>query len=282
MNTPKYLLKRPFLINSVPFVAGFSILFLFFDHPFSDTIWLGLDPKKSLVPTLLFYAAGVCILLISKGLMLRYQIRHTITLNKFLLWLTGELVLIAAVYLLFASIFFNSGSPFSAELLMRTVYCVTMILAIPYTIYTLIAANRDKAEEINALKMNQEFEVPASVPDLIDFYDYTGALKLSISSGSIYYIASQDNYVEIRYEMGGKLLNYLMRCRTTRLEKQLEGTSLVRCHRSFIVNVDNVSQFKRENARAFLELDHPDAKKIPVSKSYYKTIAERLDRIASQ
>lgn len=263
-------------------MAGFSILFLCFYHPFSDTIWLGLNPKQNLLPTLLFYAVCIIILLLSKILMLRYQIRHTITLNKFLLWLTGELVLIAAVYLLFAASFFNSGTFFSANLLLRTTYCVTMILAIPYTIYTLIAANRDKAEEINALKINQEFEIPAPVSNLIHFYDYTGALKLSIASGSIFYIASQDNYVEIRYEMDGRLCNYLMRCRTARLEKQLEGTSLVRCHRSFIVNVDNVSQFKRENARAFLELKHPDAKKIPVSKSYYKTIAEHLDRTASQ
>ena len=47
------------------------------------------------------------------------------------------------------------------------------------------------------------------------------------------------------------------------------------------MNVDNVSLFKRENARVLLVLNHPDAKKIPVSKSYYKTIAERLGRIAS-
>ena len=87
--------------------------------------------------------------------------------------------------------------------------------------------------------------------------------------------------MEIRYEMDGKLLNYLMRCRTKRLEKQLENTSLVRCHRSYIVNIDNVSQFKREKAKTFLVLAHPEARKIPVSQSYYKTVAERLGKIAS-
>ena len=81
--------------------------------------------------------------------------------------------------------------------------------------------------------------------------------------------------------LGGQLLNYLMRCRTTRLEKQLEGTPLIRCHRSYIVNVENVAQLKREGARVFLELSHPDARKIPVSKSYYKAIAERVGRTAS-
>ena len=259
----------------------FSFLFLFLDHPFSDTIWLGLDPKNNLVPTLLFYLVSILILVISKELMMLYQIRHTITVGRYILWLTGEFVLIATAYLMFASRYFNPEILLSAKLLLRTSYCVALILAIPYAIFTLIAANRDKAEEINALKMNQGADRPEPKSHVIDFYDYTGALKLSVASDDIFYIASQDNYVEIRYELDGKLLNYLMRCRTTRLEKQLEGTSLVRCHRSFIVNVDNVSLFKRENARVLLVLNHPDAKKIPVSKSYYKTIAERLGRIAS-
>lgn len=281
LNAPKYLLQKTFLLGSVAFVVVFSFLFLFLYHPFSDTIWLGLDPKNNLVPTLLFYLVSILILVISKELMMLYQIRHTITVGRYILWLTGEFVLIATAYLMFASRYFNPEILLSAKLLLRTSYCVALILAIPYAIFTLIAANRDKAEEINALKMNQGADRPEPKSHVIDFYDYTGALKLSVASDDIFYIASQDNYVEIRYELDGKLLNYLMRCRTTRLEKQLEGTSLVRCHRSFIVNVDNVSLFKRENARVLLVLNHPDAKKIPVSKSYYKTIAERLGRIAS-
>jgi len=281
LNVPKYLLQKNFLRGSVAFVVVFSFLFLFLYHPFSDTIWLGLEPRKTLVPTLLFYLVGVIILFVSKELMILYQFRHTITVNRYILWLFVEFVLIATAYLLFASRYFDPEILLSAKLLLRTSYCVALILAIPYAIFTLIAANRDKTEEINALKMNQEVEKPASQANIIHFYDYTGALKISVSADNIFYIASQDNYVEIHYELGGKLLNYLMRCRTTRLEKQLEGTSLLRCHRSYIVNVDNVSLFKRENSRAFLVLNHPDAKKIPVSKSYYKTISERLGLIVS-
>ena len=138
-----------------------------------------------------------------------------------------------------------------------------------------------KDEEINALKLGQDAGKPAGTAGIIHFFDYSGNLKISIAAENIFYIASQDNYVEIRYNQDGRLLNYLMRCRTTRLEKQLEGTSLVRCHRSYIVNVNNVALFKREGSKAFLVLSHPDAKKIPVSQSYYKAISERLGRIAS-
>ena len=107
LNAPKYLLQKTFLLGSVAFVVVFSFLFLFLYHPFSDTIWLGLDPKNNLVPTLLFYLVCILILFISKELMMLYQIRHTITVGRYILWLTGEFVLIATVYLMFASRYFN-------------------------------------------------------------------------------------------------------------------------------------------------------------------------------
>lgn len=280
MEAPKYLLHRTFLLQSVAFVVGFSFIFLLTYHPFSSTVWIGLGDEV-LLPTILFYLSGIGILLVSKvGLML-YQLRHTVSLRKYLFWFLGEFIAIAVIYLLYTRQWFEADIPFTFRLVAHTSLCVGMILAIPYTIFTLIVSNRAKEEEINALKLQQEAEKPLHASDLIHFYDFSGNLKLSVSAGSIYYIASQDNYVEIRYELGGQLLNYLMRCRTTRLEKQLEGTSLIRCHRSYIVNVNNVTQLKREGSRTFLVLSHPDARKIPVSQSYYKAITEQLDRTAS-
>jgi Response regulator of the LytR/AlgR family len=263
-------------------VVVFSFLFLLSYHPFSSTIWLGLKPDVVL-PTVLFYLSGIGVLLLSKiGLMI-YQIRHTITVRKYLLWFLVEFILIAVIYLLFTRRLFETDIPFTFRLVLHTSLCVGMILVIPYTIFTLLAANKAKTEELDALKLQLATEnpVPERSDHIIHFYDFGGVLRISIPAKAIYYIASQDNYVEIQYVLEGKLLNYLMRCRTARLEKQLEGTSLIRCHRSYIVNVDNVSQFKREKSRAFLVLTHPDAKRIPVSKSYYKAIAERLGHIAS-
>lgn len=260
---------------------GFSLLFLLTYHPFSSTVWIGLG-SDVIIPTLLFYLCAIGILLISKLSLVLYQVRHTVSVRKYLFWFMGEFIAIAVVYLLYTRYWFQTDIPITAALVAHASLCVGMILAIPYTIFTLIAANRAKEEEINALKLQQqELDKPADTADIIHFFDYNGNLKLSVPAGDLYYIASQDNYVEIRYAMGGQLLNYLMRCRTKRLEKQLEGTSLIRCHRSYIVNVENVSQLQREGSRAWLVLSHPDARKIPVSQSYYKTIAEQLGRTAS-
>ena len=281
LEAPKYLLQRRFLLESVAFVVAFSILFLLTYHPFSSTTWLGLKPDV-ILQSVLFYLSAIGVLLLSKMGLMIHQIRHTITVRKYLFWVLGEFILIALIYLLHTRFWFETDIPFTFRLVLHTSLCVGMILVIPYTIFTLLAANKAKTEELDALKLQLSTQSPEPKPDhIVHFYDFGGVLRISIPADAIYFIASQDNYVEIQYVLSGKLLNYLMRCRTTRLEKQLEGTSLIRCHRSYIVNVDNVSQFKREKSRAFLVLSHPEAKRIPVSKSYYKTIAERLGRIAS-
>lgn len=263
-------------------MVGFSIIFLLTYHPFSTTNWLGLK-SDVILPTILFYLCSIVILLLSKVGLMYYQLRHTVSVRMYLLWFLGEFIVIGLIYLFFTRRYFQADVPMTFRLVAYTSMCVGMILVIPYTIFALLAANKAKAEELDALKLTLATmeQTPARQSEIIHFYDFGGVLRISIPEEDIYYIASQDNYVEIQYEMGGKLLNYLMRCRTTRLEKQLENTSLARCHRSFIVNLDNVEQLKRENSRLLLVLKHPDAKKIPVSKSYYKAIAERLGESAS-
>ena len=261
-------------------MVAFSLVFLLTYHPFSDTVWIGLG-QEVLLPTLLFYLSAIVILLLSKISLMAYQLTHTVSVRKYLFWVLGEFIVIALVYLLFTRYWFDADIPVTLRLVAYTSLCVGLILGIPYIIFTLLAANKAKSEDIEALELRLKAEIPSSTSSVINFYDYSGTLKISIPSDRIFYIGSQDNYVEIRYELDGKLLNYLMRCRTTRLEKQLEGTSLIRCHRSFIVNIDNVRQLKRENAHVFLELSHPEARKIPVSKSYYEAIAERLGTTAS-
>lgn len=280
LEAPKYLQHRTYLLGSVAFVVAFSFVFLLTYHPFSSTSWLGLK-RDVLVPTILFYLSGICILLTSKLGLMHYQVGHTVSVRKYLLWVLAEFVVIAVVYLLFTRHWFHTDIPISFRLVAYTSLCVGMILAIPYVIFTLLASNLAKSEEIDALKLRLREEASLQEASIIHFYDFSGVLRISIAAEKIYYIASQDNYVEIRYEMGGKLLHYLMRCRTKRLEKQLEDTPLVRCHRSYIVNIGNVTQFRREKAHMFLMLAHPDARRIPVSKSYYKAIAERLGRTAS-
>ena len=182
LEAPKYLLQRRFLLESVAFVVAFSLLFLLTYHPFSATTWIALKPE-TLLPTVLFYLSGIGILLASKVSLMLYQRKHTVSVRQYIFWFLGEFIAIAVIYLLFTRHWFHADRPITLRLVAYTSLCVGMILAIPYTIFTLLAANKAKTEEIDALKMARQAEQPAPESPIIDFYDFSGILRPPTSNG---------------------------------------------------------------------------------------------------
>ena len=126
------------------------------------------------------------------------------------------------------------------------------------------------------LALNSEPSV--MYPSLVNLYDYNGTLKLTINSESLYYMESQDNYVKIYYENQGKLLSYMLRSRTKTIEENLAETSMVRCHRSYMVNVMKINHITKGGKARYIVLSNNDIKPIPVSKSYFKNLVEKIDK----
>ena len=155
-----------------------------------------------------------------------------------------------------------------------------LIMAIPYTIMTLYAAYKAKTEELELLQyqLNLATTNQVAFPSLINLHDYNGVLKLTISADSLYYMESQDNYVKIYYENQGKLLSYMLRCRTKAVEENLAETNMVRCHRSFMVNIIKINHIKKDGKSRYIVLSNPDIKPVPVSKSYFKNLVERIEK----
>ena len=168
-------------------------------------------------------------------------------------------------------------------ILYKALGCIMLIVAIPYSIITLYAAYRDKTEELEMLQYELSLAGEPSVayPSLVNLYDYNGTLKLTINSDSLYYMESQDNYVKIYYENQGKLLSYMLRCRTKAIEENLAETSMVRCHRSYMVNVMKINHIKKGGKARYIVLTNEDIKPIPVSKSYFKNLIEKIDKYNS-
>lgn len=64
----------------------------------------------------------------------------------------------------------------------------------------------------------------------------------------------------------------MLRCPTKTLEDNLAGTTMVRCHRSYIVNTTKIKLLKSGKSHSTIILKHPDIKPIPISKSYYERL----------
>ncbi|MBQ2374573.1 MAG: LytTR family transcriptional regulator [Alistipes sp.] len=257
----------------------FSFLFMAIYTPFSNTVWFDVSNRLDLGMTVAFYIVAVSIMLVSKMLMNAMQHRICFTYAKYIMWVVVEILAIALFYTHFTNVYVQPEDYDAANILVKALGCILMIVAIPYTILTLYAAYRDKTEELEILQyeMSLNEEPSVSYPSLVNLYDYNGTLKLTINSESLYYMESQDNYVKIYYENQGKLLSYMLRCRTKVIEENLADTSMVRCHRSYIVNVMKINHIKKGGKSRYIVLTNEQIKPIPVSKSYFKNIIEKID-----
>jgi hypothetical protein len=94
---------------------------------------------------------------------------------------------------------------------------------------------------------------------------------IKMSSLNLLYIESSDNYSTVVFLKDGQILKELIRSSLTRLESQISSNSIVRSHRSFIVNLNKVVKVSG-NAQGFkLHLKETDFV-VPVARKYSEIV----------
>ncbi|WP_445386442.1 LytR/AlgR family response regulator transcription factor [Robiginitalea sp. IMCC44478] len=99
--------------------------------------------------------------------------------------------------------------------------------------------------------------------------------NISIAVSDFIFAQAQDNYIELHYLKNGTLSKHLIRSSLSALQEQLEQDFLVRCHRSFLINLYNVHSIKGNQKDLKITMAYSDVI-IPVSRTY---VANTLDRL---
>ena len=188
-----------------------------------------------------------------------------------------EVVLLAVTYLVVDLVLLNS----EAELVERftgLLFITLLVLAIPYSLSWLWISLKDKREklEVHTQDTSQEFRERK----MITFRDETDKLRFSIKSQDILYVESTDNYVTVHTVEKGKIKKIMLRNTMKRLEKELEGTLIQRCHRSYMVNFENIKLVKLISTNLYIYMDYADEIRIPVSRTYAEHVHEFLNRVS--
>lgn len=99
---------------------------------------------------------------------------------------------------------------------------------------------------------------------------------LTLTAVDLLYIESSDNYCTVYHLREGKLQKPLLRSSLSRMETQLVAQPrLVRCHRSFIVNLDQVERVTG-NAQGYKLHLFDGQLEVPVARRYNETLVAGL------
>ena len=261
----------------------FALVFLTAYTPFSDTSWFQLGTNSRFIGTVGFVGVGTFFLACSRLLMTFCvkRLRH-FAMWAYLLWLFLEIMLIAAFHT-YLSYFQVRATSYSLGFIFGKSLLITFIaLAVPYTIVDLMILLKDSRRKLTLTKSDtvaSDDEVLPEHTEIINLMDNNGNLKLSVKLDNLFYIKAEDNYINVFYQRKGVISTYMLRCKMKTIEDNcLDSSSLMRCHRSYIVNIDKVSVLHNEADGFILDFEKEGLDSIPVSKTYSQKVLEAFNK----
>ena len=263
---PGYLTEKRNIVTTILFTAGFSLLFLNLYTPFGVTALTGTASAL----TLLLYAsgiilAGVLVVAISRVLMYHHVRRgKTLLIWHYIIWVAAEIFFMALFFTLFEILILNDKRQWT-ELLGKSVQNTSLTLLLPYTFLWLWFSWRDSKMKLSGImeQPDQSTRYP-----MIHLRDEKGVLRLSLKHSDLLRIQASDNYVTLFYQSQGRLSRFMLRNTLRALEEELKEQAIIRCHRSWLVNIRKVKMIQREKDGLLLELDSTPPSTVPVSRTY--------------
>ena len=276
---PKYLLTKQNQIAMVLFVSVFAVIFINIFKPFGSEEWMTMGkftPTQYLLWSTILVTLGMSIVAISRMIMYHYSKKptHNISILKYTLWVIVELLLLSASFTILALITSYGGAERDPmEIYKNALQNTVFIMFIPYLICIMYLSYQDKSAKLRTI---MEENIGNKSISFIAFHDDRGILQLSVAKENLLYIESADNYISTWYLKNGQLKKQLIRITMKDLSQQLADTNIVRCHRSFMVNLDQIKVLRREKENLFIELGYPGLKEIPISKTYGEEVLKRI------
>jgi hypothetical protein len=275
---PSYMYEKGNVIQLVLLTAVFALLFINIFQPFNSRGWYpGISEFKYFFFSSLIILTGMLVVVISRIIMLYYTRKHELYVWQFALHVFSEVAFMSIFFTIFAKFFPRIGAERDiVEIFVQSSKNTAWVLLLPYSIVWLYFSWSEKNKLIEKIR-KQETEPEPPKRNLIAFHDEKGELKITIDLEQVLYIDSADNYATIHYLNKSKLSHYIIRNSLKWMDENLTAeTSLVRCHRSYIVNLDNVKVLRKTKDGIFLELDAVNTPDVPVSKTYYQKVMDKF------
>ena len=273
----EYLYNKKNNVRIIIFTALFALLFINLFQPFGSRNWYpNISDTKYFVFSSIIILTGMLVVVISRVILVSSAKKNALLYWHYSIWILCEIFAMAIFYTLFSILIPKDGIEREIrEVFEQSLYNTALVLLLPYSISWLYLSWSEKSQLLENIE--QENIQNKASKTLIAFPDEKGDLKISVMLENLLYIESADNYATIYYINKSSKSHYMIRNSLKWMEENLAmDTPLIRCHRSYIVNLDKVKILKKEKNGIMLELDAESTPDIPVSKTYYLSFMDKF------
>lgn len=265
---PEYIYEKSNIVRLILMTALFALVFINIYKPFSSSSWYAVSEFKFFVFSSLIILTGVLVVVISRIIMYYWGKKHTITINAYAAWIVLEIFFMSLFYTIYTLVLNPEREYLSA--FKESAINTSLVLLLPYSVLHLYFSYKEKERQLLLLKESQAEVAGRQI--VFSFYDEKHELRLSVKRSNLLYMESADNYVCIWYLNKGALTKFMLRNSLKTLEENLADTNVLRCHRSYMVNFDQVKVIRREKDGVYLELGIENVPDIPISKTYSEKV----------
>ena len=180
-----------------------------------------------------------------------------------------EVAIIAFIFYMLENSQFNTFDQKLKEYTLTFKY-TGLVIMVPYLMFFWYVHLRFK---LSSLKKYQQ-TISVDGKKLMSITDENSNLKMAIKPDKLVYVKSAGNYLELFYLNANKLTKELIRGSIKEFESKITKKKILRTHRSYIVNLQYLSSFKKTRKGYALMLEHVTDEVIPISSTYKESFEE--------
>ncbi|WP_296701393.1 LytTR family DNA-binding domain-containing protein [Algoriphagus sp.] len=252
-------------------ISLFFSIFMIFFQPFGVNNY---DPKESItaVFALIMISIGFylgVLLIVNEFLIFPLFFKREIYRWQILIWLVWSNIYAATGLFLFYNLLGN-WHDFRISSWLEFIFNFTALSFIPLTAIFFYSRMK-QMQELTETKVDFQLEGKSIINIPSDNQNDINSYSLE----NILYLESEDNYVAIHFINKDILSKALIRSSLKKIDDLKLHPALIRCHRSFMINLVHLAQYDGNKQQGLITLKHI-IEPIPVSKSYASDLLLRL------
>lgn len=271
---PDSFFSRTVTICYVLLIPVYSFFFLIGIRPFDIDELLQVTAGQWAFRAAIIVAIEFVAVLISRMSMLLMRERLKQSLMQYFVWEFFEVIAIIMFSALFIWLMSRRAEAY-VYYLQHMSLVILSVLLFPYVLVAMYSIILGKNTQIYSLNVQLERYMKGLVgkeESTLSFFDDRNNLKLAVTSSTVLFIEAADNYVNVNYLKNEKLVRFPLRNSMNSIEQNCRENNLVRCHRSYYVNLRRIRSIRKESHQTYAELDYTGAPRIPVSGKYSESV----------